>query len=91
MGADSSKIVHQFSVGDDITGVTCIGWASNLTSRKPTWSKTKQGPQSWEEMFVQDDQFSESNTALDLPRDLSMIDIEISMPKLSVLSASGSS
>jgi len=91
VGADSSKIVHQFSAGDDITGVTCIGWASNLTSKKPTSVRGKQGPQSWGDIFVQDDDVSESKATLDLPRDLSLIDIEISMPKLSVLTVGGGS
>jgi len=68
-----------------------MGWASNLTSRKPASIRSKQSRQSWEDIFAQDDDFSESKTILDLPRDLSLIDIEISMPKLSVLTTGGSS
>ncbi|KAG9244129.1 anaphase-promoting complex, cyclosome, subunit 4-domain-containing protein [Calycina marina] len=90
VGADSSKIVHQFCVGDDIDGITCIGWASNFTSSKAIL-KDGEGPKSWDEIFGQDDDFSDKKSGLDLPRDLSLIDIEVSMPKLSILGASGNS
>lgn len=91
VGADSSKIVHQFSTGDDITGITCVGWASNITNRNPILSKGTQNPHSWGDVFKEDEDFAESKTTLDLPRDLTLIDIEISMPKLSILTAGGSS
>ncbi|KAH8589995.1 anaphase-promoting complex, cyclosome, subunit 4-domain-containing protein [Bisporella sp. PMI_857] len=92
VGADSSKTVHQFTTGDSVTGVTCMGWTSNYTSRKSSLLRRKKGVTSWEDIFRRDDSLSMDNVGdLDLPRDLSLIDIEISLPKLSILAASGSS
>lgn len=90
MGAESSKIVHQFSTGSSITGVTCLGWASNLANKKHVSVKQK-ASQTWQNFLPSDGWYSKDKSTLDLPRDLSVIDIEISMPKLSVLVAGGSS
>ena len=87
VGAESSKIVHQFTTGDQVSGVTCIGWVSNLTRNK---ASSKKEAESWQNFLAEDDILSEK-TPLDLPRDLSMIDIETSLPRLSVLPAGGSS
>lgn len=92
VGAESGKIVHQFSTGDQVSGVTCMAWASNLTGRKPNSSRSKTtGPDTWEDLFVSDAGLSVDKAPPDLPRDLSLIDIEPSLPKLSVLAAAGSS
>lgn len=90
IGAESSKTVHQFSIGDNVSGITCLGWASSLTSRKTDSNNSKGGPATWESLLAQERTGSKKNSALDLPRDLALIDIEVSLPKLSVLSADGS-
>jgi anaphase-promoting complex subunit 4 len=68
-----------------------MGWASNLTSRKRNETGSKKGPGSWGDLLDEDSIFSKSKASLDLPRDLALIDIETSLPKLSVLAAGGSS
>ena len=68
-----------------------MGWASNLTSRKRNEVGSKKGLGSWEDLLDEDSIFSEIKAPLDLPRDLALIDIETSLPKLSVLAAGGSS
>jgi anaphase-promoting complex subunit 4 len=68
-----------------------MGWASNLTSRKINEVGSKRGPESWEHLLEENDTFSENKVPSDLPRDLTLIDIETSLPKLSVLAAGGSS
>ena len=68
-----------------------MGWASNLTSRKSNEVGSKRGPESWEHLLEEGDTFPENKVPLDLPRDLTLIDIETSLPKLSVLAAGGSS
>jgi anaphase-promoting complex subunit 4 len=88
VGAESSKIVHQFNTGDEVSGVTCMGWAANFTRKTSSSGKS---PESWEAFLAEDRILSDDAVSLDLPRDLSLIDIETSLPKLSVLAAGGSS
>lgn len=45
---------------------------------------------SWEEILDNDSELSGNQVLLDLPRELSMIDVEISLPKLSILASAGS-
>jgi anaphase-promoting complex subunit 4 len=91
VGAGSSKIVHQFTAGENISGVTCLGWATNLTRKSASSVSPDQDFDSWGTFLTEDGIFSDEKTPLDLPRDLSLIDIETSLPKLSVLAAAGSS
>ena len=82
--------MHQFSIGDQVSGVTCMSWASNLTSRKRIEVGSKKSHESWEDLLQEEDILG-SKDPLDLPRDLTLIDIETSLPKLSVLAVGGSS
>ncbi|RDW84573.1 hypothetical protein BP6252_02163 [Coleophoma cylindrospora] len=89
VSAESSKAVHQFSTSnDDSTGVTCMGWALNTTVRKPNSTLVRKGG-SWEKLLGQESQLFGEKAPLDLPQDLTLIDIEVSLPKLSVLAAGG--
>jgi anaphase-promoting complex subunit 4 len=91
VGAESSKIVHQFTTGDQVSGVTCLGWETNVTTKSNSSLGTGHDIGSWGAFLAEDGIFSKENMPLDLPRDLSLIDIETSLPKLSVLAAAGSS
>jgi anaphase-promoting complex subunit 4 len=92
VGAESSKTVHQISTSDQgVTGITCMGWASNLTSRKTNSTTSKKAQDSWKNFLTEDTSISGARTLLDLPRDLTLLDIETSLPKLSVLAAGGTS
>lgn len=86
MGAESSKIVHHFSTGNEISNVTCMGWSTNITNRSNSSLKQKKPEGSWDSILVSGD----VDRILDLPQDLSLIDVETSLPKLSVLVAGGS-
>ena len=89
ISAESTKVVHQLSAGNqDVSHITCLGWASNRTSRKNASAISKAGPEGWEEFLVADSTINE-RTPFDLPSDLTLIDIETSLPKLSVLAAGG--
>jgi anaphase-promoting complex subunit 4 len=90
VGAESSKIVHQFSTGSSISGVTCMGWTSNLAKKKSSLKQEKNA-QTWQGIFSKDGYYSKNKMALNLPRDLALIDIETSLPKLSVLAGGGNS
>lgn len=66
-----------------------MGWTSNLAKKKPNSVTQKEAIQTWQEVFDEDDYSSKA--PLELPRDLTLIDIETSLPKLSVLAGGGSS
>jgi anaphase-promoting complex subunit 4 len=83
--------VHQFTTGDQVAGVTCLGWATNLASKSTSSMSAGQNHGSWGTFLTDDGLLDEEKMPLDLPRDLSLIDIETSLPKLSVLAAVGSS
>lgn len=82
--------MHQFATGDQVSGVTCVGWVSNVISKKASSTSSKKEATAWQHFLAEDAILSEK-TSLDLPRDLSLIDIEASLPRLSVLAAGGSS
>ncbi|KAL3419348.1 Anaphase-promoting complex subunit 4 [Phlyctema vagabunda] len=91
VSAESSKTVHQFAACDqDSAGITCMGWASNNTGRE-----SNSGPagksKAWTDILTTDDSLFGEKKPLDLPQDLAHIDIESSLPKLSVLAAGGTS
>ncbi|KAK0124380.1 hypothetical protein ONS95_009343 [Cadophora gregata] len=90
VSAESSKIVLQFSAGDQVGGITCMGWATN-TIHRSSLSSSKKNVESWASFLAADGDFFDEKAPLDLPQDLSLIDIEISLPKLSVLAAAGNS
>lgn len=92
VGAESRKTVHQFSTGTATSGVTCMGWTSNLANKKSTSVKQKRGVDAWQGRFSSEGNYGSKDSAvLDLPRDLALIDLEPSLPKLSVLAGGGSS
>lgn len=90
VGAESTKVVHQFTTGD-ADGITCIGWASNLTRKVTNQVKPQQKHQTWDGLLSKDGVGFEAKDLLNLPRDLSQIDIETSLPKLSILASGGTS
>lgn len=84
-GPESNKTVHQFSTGDETSGITCMGWACTRTSRSSESPGSKNALESLEDLLFDGNVLSKSKTALDLPRDLAQIDIERSLPRLSVI------
>lgn len=59
-----------------------------MTVRKPSSTLVRNGG-SWRKLLDQESQSSGDKAPLDLPQDLTLIDIEASLPKLSVLAAGG--
>lgn len=93
VSAESSKVVLQFSTGEGVAGVTCMGWATNLIRRagSPSSRSAKTREDYWEAAVSADGDLFDAKSHLDLPQDLSLIDVETSLPKLSVLAAGGTS
>lgn len=65
-----------------------MGWASNRICKHLGSAKPNKGLEPWEALLKDSNALSDSRSSLDLPRDLSLIDIETSLPKLSVLAGS---
>ncbi|POS84396.1 hypothetical protein EPUL_003540, partial [Erysiphe pulchra] len=89
---ESGKTVHQFESDHQVSKVTCMGWCSNKTTNSAAsiYINDTRGI----EKFIQNDNkdfCEDSASLLDLPRDLFLIDIETSLPKLSTLPAGGDS
>lgn len=91
LGPETNKTVHQFSTGVETTGITCMAWACNRTRRNSESATSKNALESLEELLFDGNVLPKSKFALDLPRDLSQIDIERSLPKLSVLAPGSTS
>ncbi|CAD6442860.1 c06f7089-702f-465a-9a30-5ce32c70bb1d [Sclerotinia trifoliorum] len=94
VGAESTKVVHHFSAtsdDQDFSGITCMSWSSNTIGRKVANKTSKLVPNTLKNIFANDSELSTGKGALDLPRDLALLDIEPSLPKLSVLPTGGTS
>jgi len=92
IGAESSKNVHQIATSVGRLGeITCLGWGANFTSKKSKAIRNIRGVFSWKEILERRLDEGEDENPLDLPRDLSLIDVESSLPKLSVLLTGGTS
>lgn len=88
INAESSKVVHQFSHDNLVSKITYMGWSSNISSSVSSYTNlSKQA----EKYLPDDEKAREYSSSIDLPRDLSLIDIEISLPKLSSLPAGSNS
>jgi len=66
-----------------------MGWGATLTGKHS--KSEKKGDATWEELLGNEEVGPGNKIPLDLPRDLALIDIERSLPKLSVLAAGGGS
>lgn len=91
MGLESNKAVHQMSVCEaGKSKITHIGWARNNAGRR---SSPTSGPSSipWEDIVSRDLLPGGKKTAVDLPRELTFLEVETALPKLSPLPASGGS
>lgn len=105
MSSYSGKVVHHYparkqsgSLSGESTEqtpkITCLGWGVNFTDYKSAQHHLKDPtttPFSLESFLSQESDPSKANILkADLPRELAMLDIESSLPKLSTLPGTGS-
>ncbi|KAI1413534.1 anaphase-promoting complex, cyclosome, subunit 4-domain-containing protein [Hypoxylon sp. FL1857] len=91
MGLETNKAVHQMPICEaGKSRITCIGWARNSPGRRsgPTFTSST-AP--WEELISHDLFPSGRKAAADLPRELTFLEVETALPKLSPLPVSGGS
>ncbi|KAI9373101.1 anaphase-promoting complex, cyclosome, subunit 4-domain-containing protein [Aspergillus egyptiacus] len=99
ISAYSGKTVHHYQAhrlqGESQTGVktTCLGWGVNFTDSKVAQRQLQEsaGQLSVEDLLSLDVQPSKAAALLkaDLPRELALLDVESSLPKLSTLPPTG--
>ncbi|KAH0543232.1 hypothetical protein FGG08_002396 [Glutinoglossum americanum] len=93
IGADSSKIIHQIhtsSEKDQNARVTCLGWGVNFTDPKGARAQIESRPNSsLDEFLGQNAQASVSGFIADLPAELALTDVDVTIPRLSVLPSGG--
>ncbi|KAK6218723.1 hypothetical protein LQW54_002646 [Pestalotiopsis sp. IQ-011] len=88
MGLEGSKAVHLISVCQaGKAKITCIGWARNRTGRRGPQPAKPGTP--WETLSLDGLKISENDKKSDLPRELTFLEVETALPKLSPLPASG--
>ncbi|KAI1128554.1 anaphase-promoting complex, cyclosome, subunit 4-domain-containing protein [Nemania abortiva] len=91
MGLETNKAVHQMTIcpaGE--SNITSIGWAQNLAGKRPV-PAARPSVGTWEQLASQGLDLSKKKYAADLPRELTFLEIETALPKLSPLPASGGS
>lgn len=92
ISAHTGNVVHQLvnRVGPD-PQVTILHWASNFTDGRSARAKIERpgSELTLDDVLGQAVQNHAPNTAVDLPRDLALLDIDGTLPKLSVLMSGG--
>lgn len=89
IGAESNKTVHQITVSEEEdTEVTCLAWTLYSAASKSLGDILAEASPLWKSATGGGTK-GKSAQLLDLPRDLAAIDIESSLPKLSVLPSGG--
>ncbi|ETS76021.1 hypothetical protein PFICI_12965 [Pestalotiopsis fici W106-1] len=90
MGLENSKAVHLISVCQSGEAkITCIGWTRNRTGKRA--AVTAKPGTSWEKLSLEGLSLGEKNNKQDLPRELTFLEVETALPKLSPLPATGGS
>lgn len=85
MGLENNKAAHHIRVTEDQSaGITHIGWACNSVSKTDSVPKEAETA-SWRHALDQELQTAGNPPELDLPRELTFLDVESSLPKLSPL------
>ncbi len=92
---ESSKVAHQIFVLNDPSDadikITCLTWVTNSTRTAAINKKDDEGTQGvWKQILAEEHQWTESKkdkSTLGLPRELALLDIEPSLPKISTLTS----
>ncbi|KAK6822583.1 anaphase-promoting complex component Cut20/Apc4 [Apiospora arundinis] len=93
LGLENNKAIHQIPVCEagSSRAITYIGWAQNLTGRRSSQA-TESVTAALQGLSLDGDRDeSDHKEVLDLPRELTFLEIETALPKISPLPASGGS
>lgn len=102
INTDSSKIIHQIDVGPGGSAktvtwgrlaqhqdVTCLGWGVNFTDSAQAKARVDTTGSTLEELLGRASLDSTEESFSDLPRELALLDVETTVPKLSTLPSAG--
>ena len=90
--AQTGKVIHQFDCSAySKSRICCLGWEVNFTDSHKVNSHINKfkGELTLDDVISQNPQAKAMDPAPDLPLDLAFLDVEASLPKLSVLSSGG--
>ncbi|OAA58788.1 anaphase-promoting complex component Cut20/Apc4 [Cordyceps fumosorosea ARSEF 2679] len=81
MGLENNKAVHQMHIcNDDAAKITHIGWTTSLINKKPGKNAPKSGEKLLDELILDN-----GSGALDLPQELTFLEVDTALPKISPL------
>lgn len=90
MGLENNKAAHHIRVcGDDTAtpNITHIGWSRNIVGRPQ--KKAQQSPaQPWQKLMSEELNLPGSPAPLDLPRELTFLEVDSALPNISPLPSS---
>lgn len=85
MGLENNKAAYSIRVsGDADTRITHIGWSCNHIGR-PHTTRSKPEPDSWQELLSKELDLGKDGAPLDLPKELTFLEVETALPKISPL------
>lgn len=87
LGLENSKAVHNIRVGAS-SKICHIAWSKNYTGKNPGRPSDMNGP-SWDKLLSGELDKDSDRVLLNLPHELTFLDIEDCLPKLSPLPVSG--
>ncbi|KAI0395355.1 anaphase-promoting complex, cyclosome, subunit 4-domain-containing protein [Xylariaceae sp. FL0594] len=91
MGLETSKAVHQMTICEaGKARITSIAWAQNLAGKRPA-SAAGSHIRTWEQLASDGLDLHPRRSVVDLPRELTFLEIETALPKISPLPVSGGS
>ncbi|KAK8015746.1 anaphase-promoting complex component cut20 apc4 [Apiospora marii] len=93
LGLENTKAIHQIPVCEagSNRAITYVGWAQNRTGRRPSPQATESVTATLQGLSLSGADEGDGEDVLDLPRELTFLDIETALPKISPLPASGGS
>ncbi|GJC86577.1 anaphase-promoting complex subunit 4 [Colletotrichum liriopes] len=90
MGLENNKAAHHIRVcGDDTTApnITHIGWSRNIVG-KPRSRYQKTSSQPWQKLMSEELELPGGPAPLDFPRELTFLEVDSALPKISPLPSS---
>ncbi|KAK7938105.1 anaphase-promoting complex component Cut20/Apc4 [Apiospora aurea] len=93
LGLENNKAIHQIPVCEtgSSRAITYIGWAQNRTGRRASPQPTESVTAALQVLSLGGTDDSDRKDVMDLPRELTFLEIETALPKISPLPASGGS
>ncbi|KAK1971203.1 anaphase-promoting complex component Cut20/Apc4 [Colletotrichum sublineola] len=89
MGLENNKAAHHIRVcGDDTTpDITHIGWSRNIVGKtRSRYQKTPSQP--WQKLMSEELELPAGHDPLDFPRELTFLEVDSALPKISPLPSS---